>query len=151
MSTLTHDRQECVDICNSLLRGEIAAVETYNDAIRRFQVESRAIVTLEEIRKDHVESVTQLRDNVRAMGGMPDRVSGAWGTLAKTVQNAANLFGENSAMTALQQGEAHGRDVYRNALENEHVMPECKSMIRHDLLPKVERHIAQLDSLKTEH
>jgi hypothetical protein len=78
------------------------------------------------------------------MGGEPDRDSGAWGTFAKAIQSAANLIGENSAQKALLEGEEHGLKEYQESLANEHTMPECKEMIRTELLPRIEQHIGKL-------
>ncbi len=58
------------------------------------------------------------------MGGDPDKDSGAWGIFATTVQGAANLFGEDSAIHSLSQGEEMGRRDYEAALADEHVMEE---------------------------
>jgi uncharacterized protein (TIGR02284 family) len=149
MSTMTHDIQECIRICNSLLRGEISAIETYSDAIHKHGSEPPVSV-LKQLREDHIESANLLRDNVKSMGGEPDRDSGAWGTFAKSVEKAATLFGENSTLQALQEGEEHGRNEYHEALESTHVLPECKDLIRTSLLPAIERHLSTLKSLKSE-
>jgi hypothetical protein len=148
MSTVTHDVQECIDVCNSLLRGEISAVEAYNEAIHRFPKEREAIVVLEGIRREHVDSINLLRHNVESMGGEPARESGAWGGFVKTVESAANLFGTNSALQMLIQGEEHGRNEYEEALANENVMTTCKGLIRDQLLPTVIKHIALLKRLQ---
>lgn len=139
--------EHCIDVCNRLLRGERSAVETYNLAIERHP-ESPARPDLERIRMDHQDSVNRLAQNVRQMGGVPDDDSGAWGMFARGVQSAANLFGAESAVSNLQNGEEHGRNDYEDALEDEDVMPDCKAMIREELLPRVQRHIATLERLE---
>jgi len=143
----TADVNECIDICNSLLRGELSAIETYGLAISKYKKEPETSA-LHEICDEHVTSANLLRKNVRSMGGDPSIDSGAWGDFAKGVQCAADFFGENSALQSLQAGEEHGRNEYLEALENEDVMPECKALIRDELLPRSERHLIQLRHLK---
>ena len=145
-TTTTTDTSHCIDVCNSLLRGEISAVETYGKAIDKFSGDPEA-PKLIQIRDEHQRAVDLLREDVRRMGGTPDTDSGAWGAFANTVQGAANLFGENSALGALKQGEEHGRNDYERALADDRVLPECKDLIRTELMPRCSQHIATLDML----
>lgn len=146
MKTPTVESEECIEACNSLLRGEISAVETYAKAIAKYRGEPQ-IAVLEAIRDEHVENANRLRHNIKLMGGEPDRDSGAWGNFAKAVQAAANLFGEDSAQRALLEGEQHGREEYQKALKNNQVLPDCKEMILNELLPRTEHHIFKLKSM----
>lgn len=147
MNTNSESNEKCIDVCNSLLRGERSAIETYDKAIKKFE-DQNCISTLREIKTTHVEAVGLLEQNVRSMGGQPDTDSGAWGTFANIVQSTANLFGEGSAINALQQGEEYGRDDYKDALENDDVHLECKELIRTKLLPHVLTNLGTLDSLE---
>ncbi len=144
MSTTTHDH--CIKICNSLLRGELSAVETYDQAINKY-TDTKASDELLRIRTEHAESVTLLTENVRSMGGEPDHSSGAWGLFATAVQGTADLFGKESALESLKKGEAFGRQSYLDALLDNEVMPECKTLIRDELLPPVNDHLAALERL----
>lgn len=139
--------QHCIDVCNGLLRGERSAVETYDKAIEKYGSKSVG-AELSRIRDEHATAVSVLERNVSSMGGRPDMEAGAWGAFANTVQNAANLFGADSAIEALQTGEKSGKHDYEAALEDEEVMPECKEMIRSELLPKLEEHIGVLEQLQ---
>jgi hypothetical protein len=139
--------EHCIDICNKLLRGERSAVETYDQAIRKFGDEP-VLGELSRLRDHHLEAVTTLEENVRSMGGSPDESAGAWGAFANTVQGAANFFGAGSALEALQKGEQSGQGDYQNALEDEEVMPECKNLIESRLLPRTTEHIALLERLQ---
>lgn len=132
--------ESCIDVCNSLLRGEISAIETYTQAIDKF-ADDPEVVLLKEIRREHIASANRLRDNVRDMGGTPSTDSGAWGAWAKMVEGAAKLLGDTMALKALQEGEEHGVNEYEAALENDEVMRECKDMIRTELLPRQLSHI----------
>ncbi len=137
----------CIDVCNKLLRGERSAVETYDQAIEKYG-NKPVLGELRRLRDEHSVSVQTLEHNVRSMGGDPDDSAGAWGVFANTVQGAANLIGPNSALEALQRGEQSGQSDYEGALEDDEVMPECKDLIRAQLLPKVTEHIATLEHLQ---
>lgn len=139
--------EACIKTCNSLLRGELSAVETYNKAIAKYP-ESPVTSELTRIKTEHQQSADRLSANVREMGGVPETDSGAWGVWAKTVQSTANLFGAESAIESLQKGEEHGRGDYEDALEDDDVMAACKTMIRTELLPRCESHIATLERLE---
>lgn len=145
MSTTPYDH--CIKICNSLLRGELSAVETYDQAINKY-VGTKATDELLRIRTEHAESVSLLTANVHNMGGEPDRDSGVWGLFAAAVQGTADLFGAGSALESLKKGEAIGRQAYLDALLDDEVMPECKTLIRDQLLPAVNDHLAALERLQ---
>ncbi|MFC7336807.1 DUF2383 domain-containing protein [Haloferula chungangensis] len=145
MNTSTQN-EECIEVCNSLLRGELSAVETYAQVIEKFDGDPK-LGELQRIKDEHLTSVNRLIVNVTEMGGVPSTESGAWGTFAKTIQGAANLFGENSAISALLQGEEHGQSEYEDALKDDVVMMDCKTMIRSELLPRVNEHIVALKRL----
>jgi len=147
MKTMEDNNTHCIDVCNSLLRGELSAVETYSQAISKYSGKP-VLAELQRIRSEHAESAARLTENVRSMGGTPETDSGAWGVFAKAVQGAANLFGADSAIESLQRGEEKGREDYQDALEDVEVMAGCKTLIRSELLPKVERHIAILERLE---
>ncbi|MFD2256453.1 DUF2383 domain-containing protein [Luteolibacter algae] len=139
--------EKCIKVCNSLLRGELSAVETYGKAIVKFPG-TPVTAELTRIQSEHRQSANRLTQNIREMGGEPDTDSGAWGAFAKAVQSAANLFGAESAIESLQNGEEHGRNDYEDALKNDDVMAECKTMIRSELLPRTQSHIATLERLE---
>jgi hypothetical protein len=136
----------CINVCNSLLRGEISAVETYNQAIEKF-AGSREAEMLDSFRNDHQKSVRELSEHVSEMGGVPEAESGAWGAFAKAVEGAAKLFGGSPAIKALIQGEEHGIREYEEALSNPDVMEGAKLSIRVNLLPRLHDHVAALESL----
>lgn len=137
----------CITVCNKLLRGEISAVETYEQAIDNLS-DSSAASELQRILSEHVSAVDRLSDHVREMGGTPDTSSGAWGSFANAFQGAANLFGDESSIKSLKTGEASGRDDYQDALRDEEVMPEARNMIREELLPATISHISSLERLE---
>src|SRR6478752_64375 len=56
------------DALNELLRGEISAVETYDQAIAKFEAQPLAS-DLRRIRDEHQHAVVALRERVTAFGG----------------------------------------------------------------------------------
>jgi hypothetical protein len=143
---MNQTNEKCIEVCNSLLRGELSAVETYGQAIEKHAA-SPVAEELRRLRIEHTQAAERLSANVRSMGGVPDTGSGAWGAFAATVQGTANLFGPGSAIESLQRGEESGRKDYQDALVDDDVMPECKTMIREELLPRTIAHIAALETL----
>ncbi len=139
--------EHCIDVCNRLLRGERSAVETYQKAISKLSTEV-PFAELNRIQTEHANAVSLLEENVRLMGGQPDRKAGAWGSLANVVQSTANIFGAKAALESLQTGEKSGQRDYEIALKDDEVMPECKDMIRSKLLPFTSEHIATLEHLQ---
>ncbi len=147
MNTTNNQTEKCIDVCNSLLAGEISAVETYDIAIKKFGGHP-TIGRLTQIRDEHSNAVSKLRQNVVSMGGEPKEGSGLWGATTKTIQHTANLFGKESALESLQTGEKHGQNEYQDALGNEDVLADCKSLIQDELLPKVNSNILTLEQLE---
>ena len=138
---------ECIDVCNSLLRGELSAIETYTQAIARFEGDPEN-AALEDIRFDHEASASRLRDHLAEMGAEASTDSGVWGDFAKAVEGTAKLLGESPALMVLEKGEEHGIDEYEKALRNPGVMEEIKAVIRSYLLPPLSGHIAALKRMR---
>lgn len=138
--------KDCIKACNELLRGELAAVETYTQAVDKFDSpQERGVLT--DILRDHLHSVDVLREHVVAMGGDPSDSSGLWGNFTQAIENTAKLLGETPALAVLEAGEKHGIAEYEDALEREGVMFEIKENIREDLLPRLSEHIQMLKQL----
>lgn len=135
-----------IDTIQSLLRGELSAVETYTQAIKKFE-DSEVISDLQELRAEHDKAVRKLRDHVVRFGGTPTEDSGAWGTFAKAVTGVAKAMGSATALAALRRGEEHGIGLYKEALDRETLPPECEGLIRAELMPACRVHVARLDAL----
>jgi hypothetical protein len=131
---------------NSLLRGELSAVESYDQALERF-ADAPAVSELRMMRREHFTAASELRDRVRAYGGEPADSSGAWGVFAAAITGTAKVFGMKSALAALKQGEEHGVSVYQAALDNDEIAGDCRSIIRGELLPMCRQHVAVLNNM----
>ena len=144
MATASVDK--CVDQLNSLLRGEISAVETYDQAIRKVDDEHTSDATaLRAIAQEHGENAQSLRDAIRELGGEADDSSGTWGAWAKTVEGVSRLFGDTSAVKALREGEEHGLKDYEEAVQD--VDETSRALFMTRMIPSQERHIATLDAM----
>ena len=139
---------QTVDQLNSLLRGEISAVETYKLAIEKVGEEHVSDATqLRAIAQEHGEHAQRLREEIRRLGGEPVDSSGAWGVYAKTIEATAKLFGDSSALKALKEGEEHGLKDYREALDD--VDESSRRLVAEVLMPAQQRHITTLDAMMT--
>lgn len=124
---------ESVDKLNELLRGELSAVETYNQALEKIE---EPFIAREEIRRCHAahqSRVEMLRRAVTNLGGAPSEDSGAWGTFAKLVEGGAKVLGSKMAIAALEEGEDYGLALYKKALED--LDPSSRALVDRDLLP----------------
>ena len=149
MDTTTETKQNktCdTDALNSLLRGELSAVQTYEQALEKFKGQV-ASLELIKIRDEHRNSATTLSAQISSHGGKPAEGSGPWGTFAQVVTGAAKLIGPETALSALKQGEEHGINDYKSALDNPAIAEECRMIIKTSLLPRCREHIETLDKL----
>jgi len=134
------------DALNSLLRGEISATETYNQALEKFSGMAEE-TDLRQMRDEHREAASTLNHHVQMQGGDPPHGSGWWGAWAKCVEATAKVFGKTAALKALKEGEEHGIKEYQQALGGNELPSECKNLIRDKLLPWCQSHLASLDRL----
>ena len=131
------------DTCNSLLRGELSAIETYTQAIEKFGANT-AGSPLERIRADHESNAKALRAFVGEHGDEPATSSGPWGAFATAVEGIATLLGESPALAILEQGEEHGITVYERALDDDDLDGSLKKLIRDELIPAQRDHLLDL-------
>jgi uncharacterized protein (TIGR02284 family) len=141
---MTMSKSSGNDVLNRLLRGELAATETYQQALSKVGSEPRA-GELRRIHDEHRAAANELRQHIHQHGGKPDQGAGAWGAWAKTVEGSAKIFGNAAAVKALKEGEEHGVKDYEAALNDTSLAAECKELIRNRLLPQTRSHIPVLD------
>jgi hypothetical protein len=132
---------------NDLVQGEIAAVETYGQAIEKF-IGKPAQSALERLRANHVDAVNQLKSHATG-AAKPATSSGPWGAFARAVEGAAKLFGGSAALKALQEGEEYGDKLYAKSLDDARLDPAVRSLLSGVLLPRQRSHIATLEGLKS--
>lgn len=137
-----------IDHLNDLLRGELSATETYQQALGKIGTENGA-ADLRRIHAEHREAANTLRQHVHHFGGKPDQGSGVWGAFAKAVEGSAKIFGNTAAVKALKEGEKIGLKSYEDALKSKDLANECILLIQSKLIPQTKEHITALDHLTT--
>jgi uncharacterized protein (TIGR02284 family) len=140
---------QAVEHLNQLLRGELSAVETYDQSLPKFEAYPAAAQELRRIRDDHRETCQVLREHVTKFGGTPSDGSGPWGGFAQAVTGTAKMLGPDTTLAALKRGEEHGIKEYEDALESGELPAECQELIRTRLLPRCQEHLANLDSIRS--
>lgn len=141
---LNQQSQQSVEQLNRLLRGELSAIETYEQALQKVKDVSTTD-TLRRIAEDHRSAADLLRQHVTLCGGTPDRDSGAWGVWARTVEGTATLMGDTVALKALKEGEEHGLKEYQDVAADDNLAFQCRNLIASDLLTRQRQHIGVLD------
>jgi uncharacterized protein (TIGR02284 family) len=131
---------------NGLLRGELAATETYQQALAKVGDDPRA-AELRRIHEEHRAAANTLRQHIHHHGEKPVQGSGAWGLYAKAVEATAKFFGDGTALKALREGEEYGAREYEKALADHSLPEDCKGLIRARLLPEALAHIPVLDRM----
>ena len=136
------------NVLNSLLRGEMSAIETYRQAIEKLGGEPHDpwIEELRALQRDHRDAADALWHHVEQHGGKPSEGSGPWGAFAKAVEGVAKLLGNTSALKALKEGEEHGLKDYEDALKDHTLPADCQALIT-SIIPKQRAHIAVIDRL----
>jgi bacterioferritin (cytochrome b1) len=137
----------CLRVYNDLLRSELAAVETYGQAMEQY-ASSPAVAELSRIRLEHVQCAKKLVADVRQIGGRPAMNSGPWALFTSAVRGTLHLFGAGSVIEYLKKGEETARRAYQRALQDDRVRSDFKQSIRENFLPKVNDHIWWLDRLQ---
>lgn len=140
----THDKD--VEHLNSFLRGELSAVETYDQALEKLSDEPIVAAPLRSCRTSHQRRADLLRTEIQRLGGKPANGSGTWGSFAKLVEGGAKMFGKKAAISALEEGEDHGRDDYQGELDE--LSPTVRGFVQTQLLPEQRRTHDALASLK---
>jgi len=126
-------RARAIEQLQSFCRGEMSAVETYNQAIEATH-DGRILMRLRRNLASHEARVKLLRGRIMELGGEPPDSSGPWGTFAKAVEGTASALGEKSAVSVLEEGEDHGLADYRADFSNLDL--ESQRLIADQILPQ---------------
>jgi hypothetical protein len=137
---------EGIDLLNDLLKGERAAVETYEQAIDRLGSEASSR-DLGRISEEHRQALKLLMQCIGERGGKAAMSSGAWGSWAQMVEGTAKVFGKQAALKALKEGEEHGAGQYEKAIQNARLDVNTRTLISNTLLPQARMHISDRDRL----
>lgn len=147
MVAMSQRTAETVRALNELLRGELAAVETYGQALSAIQNDTDARQDLEECQSSHQERVLCLCAEILDRGGQPARASGAWGFFASLIERGAAVVGARVAVAALEAGEDHGLKEYQELLPR--LEPSARSIVSAALYPQQVRTHSIVSTLRT--
>ncbi len=135
-----------IDRLNSFLRGEMAAVETYQMALAKIDhistVRDELLINL----KSHQDRVMMLQDAIVELDGEPAAASGSWGALAKAFEGGASVLGEKAAVVALEEGEDHGLSDYNGNLDD--LDDRERQLVSDRLMPAQQRTHDRLSELR---
>ena len=137
-----------VDQLNSFLRGELSAVETYRMALGKLEAGNPARYELDACMQSHQQRVSLLHEAILQLGGTPATSSGAWGGFAKAVEGTAKVFGDKSAIAALEEGEDHGLKDYKKEIDDDDLDMQSRTMVTSHLLPAQQATHDRISSLK---
>lgn len=144
--TLTVDQKdELVEKLNQVLKGELSAIETYNQVLESITDERRYFV--ESFLNEHTDSANRLKRLISQVGGSIEESSGAWGVVAQSFTGLAKVFGDQMAIRALEEGEEIGLNDYENLREFDFVPRTIRSDIDSIFIPRQKRHIEKLGDL----
>jgi hypothetical protein len=129
---------------NRLIRGEMAAVDTYNQALETVMNEPFAS-DLHAIMVEHRTAAQVLRQHVNRQGGMPASSPGTWGGRDLALESVSPPVALAATFKVLMEGEAGGVREYEQALQERCLDPQSRSLISSVLIPRTRSHISILD------
>jgi hypothetical protein len=135
-SLMTDTNKNDIEQLNSFLRGELSAVETYGQCIDKMK-DGTVIAQLRGLRDSHARRVELITERILMLGGEPSTGSGVWGSFAKLAEGSAKLFGESAAVSALEEGEDHGRDDYQRDVDK--LSPAERAFVESQIMPEQQR------------
>lgn len=137
---------KATDVLHALLRGELAAARTYEQALQHVD-DGPEGKKLRRIQHDHHKAAATLQRHILQQGGAFENNSGVWGKFTRAVESIAQLFGNTAALKALKEGEELGIREYEAALQCKDLPPACRAVIESTLLRRTRAHLPILDRL----
>lgn len=135
-----------LDALISQCQGEIAAVDAYDRALKKFARQPEE-ATLAELRVEHEDSVARLRKLIEDAGGKIPHEGGAWGSIANAVHTLTAMVNDEVPIQVLQKGEQIGVDGYERALADAE-LPEDHRQELTKLLARCRQHLERLQYLR---
>jgi hypothetical protein len=122
-----------VEELNALLRDELMAIETYQQAL-----EGRSAFSgkseLSRCQQSHENRAEVLREQIELLGGTPVGSSGLQGVIARVIEGGAVAIGEGAAIRALEEWEDKGLKDY--VARSERLDPPVRYVVTSRLLPE---------------
>jgi bacterioferritin (cytochrome b1) len=134
-----------IDKLNSFLRDELAAIETYEEALHGRSAFSGK-TELSQCQRSHELRVNVLRDKIVSLGGKPATTSGFQGAWKKLIEGTAVAIGPDTAIRALESGEDNVLRDYRKGIQA--MDPDVRTFLERTCLPEEEYTHRTLSELK---
>lgn len=149
-----HERRMMEDMINptidEILRGEISAVEAYNQVLEKIELDPE-IIRLEQFRDQHLHAVNYWQRQAKREGKIPEKSSSVWGTVVEAFVGVSKLLGHDAALKALKAGEEHGLKNYEDLLEDRNLTPMQKREIEECFIPRQISHIESIEAILKTH
>ena len=144
----TPEPRAYADLCRRLLGVEMSACETYTEALDYFHDDPEQSLLL-AIRAGHDENVDCLGDHIVALGMEIRPDDDTRNFFSKAVEGVSSTFGESATLLALEAGETGALKECRAGLANPAVPDSLKEDLRHRLIPRLQRHVEELERLRS--
>ena len=146
-SPIITPQMQKIEALNQILRGELSAVEAYEQALEKLSEEPER-TRLKDFLDSHMKNVEYWERQVATESIKPDTSSGPWGFVVEAFVGTAKLFGNTTTLMALEQGEEHGLNEYKSLLGNPEIDETDKRYIRSTIIPELERHLVSIEAMK---
>jgi hypothetical protein len=136
------------DLCRRLIGVEMSASETYTEALDYFHDDPEQSLLI-AIRAGHDENVDCLGDHLVALGKEIQPEAEVRNFFSKAVEGVSSTFGESATLLALEAGETGALKECRAALADPQAPDSLKEDLRHRLIPRLQRHVEELERLRS--
>jgi len=133
---------ETLDNVDKQYRGELAAVESYEHALKKYAGQTEE-AELRRMYREHLDATLCLRGTLRDQGRLVPEGSGTWGALASTVEHVATIFNDELPLQILSRGESIGVDGY-DALLQDNTLSDALAVEFAGLRSRCEQHVNTL-------
>src|SRR5579871_1980238 len=118
---------------NALLKNELSAIETYNQALSKFQ-DKHGQEVLRGCQQSHIERANKLRTAISKLNEAPTEDIGLGGKFAKLVMAGADKMGDQAIVIALQADEGEWTADYEWRLVSMH--GDHRPLVKEELVPQ---------------
>ena len=143
LSSIDDQPMVSIGAFNELLRGEIAATETYGHAAETW--EGSEANTLRACQRSHEGRMILLRRRIESLGGHAVQDSGLWGMVARSAERAAFINGPQAVLRALWEGEDHVLEIQQSEISV--LDEESYELVRDVLHPQQQETLALVRAL----
>lgn len=106
-----------VDLLTSFCKEELAAVQTYEQALTLPPLQKHSDV-LGRCYASHARRAHLLQQRIQMLGGRAPEGAGVWSSLVTVLETAAATISENLAILLLEEAEDRGIRRYRERLDD---------------------------------